>query len=255
MRADFAACSLRATNMDLSVVVRVGTNMSIIRTIYLTARPKGWWVVSRGQARDSSGVYCNSLTEGGARLCPSGLAGSTPQTFPAASRPPASTLPEVQHQVGARLSRFVRFRARRKLRGVMTSVSRVLLSGLLTGPAPGDGPSAPRLCQGYFHPSLDGLSSVPAWSLRRPGGGLSSPLESTATTRPDRTRSCESTRRRHAARIYTALPSWLTCLSAKNDRCKPGMAYRPRWVAAPWETSDYSNPTFSSGVGLTRSDA
>jgi hypothetical protein len=36
----------------------------------------------------------DSLVEGGARLCPSGLAASTPQTFPAASRSPASRLPQ-----------------------------------------------------------------------------------------------------------------------------------------------------------------
>jgi hypothetical protein len=53
-----------------------------------------------GQVRDGSRVHCDSLTEGGARLCPSGLAASTPQTFPAASQSPASRLLGVPHQVG-----------------------------------------------------------------------------------------------------------------------------------------------------------
>jgi hypothetical protein len=55
----------------------------------------------------------------------------------------------VPHQVGARRSRprSVRFEPVRALRGVKTPVPRVLLSGLLTGPTPSDGPGAPRLCQ------------------------------------------------------------------------------------------------------------
>src|SRR5438105_2836653 len=46
---------------------------------------------------DGSRVHCCSLDEGGARLCPSSLATSTPQTFLTASRSPASRLPEVPH--------------------------------------------------------------------------------------------------------------------------------------------------------------
>ena len=41
-----------------------------------------------------SRVHCDSLARGGARRRPSGLAASTPQTFPAASPSPASRLPE-----------------------------------------------------------------------------------------------------------------------------------------------------------------
>jgi hypothetical protein len=106
-----------------------------------------------GQVRDGSRVHCDSLTEGGARLCPSGLAASTPQTFPAASQSPASRLLGVPHQVGARRSRprSVRFEPVRALRGFMTPVPRVLLSGLLTGPTPSDGAGAPRLCQDCSH--------------------------------------------------------------------------------------------------------
>ena len=58
------------------------------------ARPPRW-ERGDGQARDGSRVHCDSIAEGGARLCPSGLAASTPQAFPAASRSPASRLPEV----------------------------------------------------------------------------------------------------------------------------------------------------------------
>jgi hypothetical protein len=106
-----------------------------------------------GQVRDGSRVHCDSLTEGGARLCPSGLAASTPQTFPAASQSPASRLLGVPHQVGARRSRprSVRFEPVRALRGFMTPVPHVLLSGLLTGPTPSDGAGAPRLCQDCSH--------------------------------------------------------------------------------------------------------
>jgi hypothetical protein len=140
-----------------------------------------------GQARDGSRVHCDSLTEGGARLCPSGLAASTPQTFPAASQSPASRLLGVPHQVGARRSRprSARFEPVRALRGFMTPVPHVLLSGLLTGPTPSDGAGAPRLCQDCSHQPqrLPGAScpQLLPGSLRRPsGGGLSPPLESAA---------------------------------------------------------------------------
>jgi hypothetical protein len=105
-----------------------------------------------GQTQDGSRVHCDSLTEGGARLCPSGLAASTPQAFPAASQSPASKLPGVPHQ-GARRSRprSARFEPVRELRGFMTPVPRVLLSGLLTGHTPSDGAGASRLCQDCSH--------------------------------------------------------------------------------------------------------
>ena len=40
---------------------------------------------AQGKIRNGSRVHCGSLVEGGARLCPCGLAASTPQPFPAAS--------------------------------------------------------------------------------------------------------------------------------------------------------------------------
>ena len=45
----------------------------------------------RGKTRDGSRVHCGSLVGVGARLCPCGLAASTPQTFLAAS--PGSSCP------------------------------------------------------------------------------------------------------------------------------------------------------------------
>jgi hypothetical protein len=43
------------------------------------------WIRAAGQDRDGSRVHCGSLDEGGARLCPCGIAASTPQAFLAAS--------------------------------------------------------------------------------------------------------------------------------------------------------------------------
>ena len=40
-----------------------------------------------GRTRDGSRVHCDSLDEGGARLCPCGIATATPQHFTVASRP------------------------------------------------------------------------------------------------------------------------------------------------------------------------
>jgi hypothetical protein len=40
---------------------------------------------TRGKIRNGSRVHCGSLNEGGARLCPCGIAAGTPQPFPAAS--------------------------------------------------------------------------------------------------------------------------------------------------------------------------
>ena len=40
---------------------------------------------TQGRIRNGSRVHCGSLNEGGARLCPCGLAAGTPQPFPAAS--------------------------------------------------------------------------------------------------------------------------------------------------------------------------
>ena len=118
-------------------------------------RPR--WTRGSGQTKDGSRVHCDSLVEGGARLCPNGLATSTPQTFPAASRSPASRLPEVPRPRKARTRRSqptsTRFEPVRVLRGVMASVPRVLLSDLLTGPTTSGSSAAPRLRQDCSHPT------------------------------------------------------------------------------------------------------
>ncbi|MDQ2884174.1 MAG: hypothetical protein M3Y48_24270 [Actinomycetota bacterium] len=70
----------------------------------------------QGETRNGSRVRCDSLVEVGARLCPCGLAASTPQTFLAASLAAhayrlGSSPPT--HSAGARRSRpkSTRFRA------------------------------------------------------------------------------------------------------------------------------------------------
>jgi len=47
---------------------------------------QNWMPAAREPRPGGSRVHCRSLGGGGARLCPSGLATSTPQTFPVASR-------------------------------------------------------------------------------------------------------------------------------------------------------------------------
>ena len=51
------------------------------------ARPTALDAWQQGEDRDGSRVHCDSLDEGGARLCPCGIATATPQHFTVASRP------------------------------------------------------------------------------------------------------------------------------------------------------------------------
>ena len=109
-----------------------------------------------------SRVHCDSLDEGGAQLCPCGLATATPQHFTVASRrtstrPPRSSptartsfrtagcapLPAHIRQVGAG----------EPLRDVVTLVSRVLLSVTLAEPAPSGSTGTSRLCLGRSPPT------------------------------------------------------------------------------------------------------
>src|SRR5262249_62342673 len=59
--------------------------------------------------RDGSRVHCDSLDEGGAQLCPCGIATATPQHFTMASRPtstcPPRSSPPRHDGTGARRSR------------------------------------------------------------------------------------------------------------------------------------------------------
>ena len=155
-----------------------------------------------GKIRDGSRVHCDSLDRGGARLCPSGLAAPTPQTFSAASRSPASRLPKVPHHqhgwLGTHRSQptSTRFRADRALRGFTPSVPRVLLSIPLTGPTPSGSAGTPRLCQSCSRPPRH-LPDQPALSSYRIA----------ATTRRRRSPTSTQTTAPHGARNPRSTPS------------------------------------------------
>jgi hypothetical protein len=51
-----------------------------------SAHPRALAAPENGQDRDGSRVHCDSLSEGGAQLCPCGIATATPQHFTVASR-------------------------------------------------------------------------------------------------------------------------------------------------------------------------
>jgi hypothetical protein len=130
----------------------------------------------------------NPLDEGGAQLCPCGIATTTPQHFTVASRAnchmptrefPISTIsrdgcaPHPAHirQIGAG----------DPLRDVITLVPRVLLFVTLAEPTPSGSTGMSRLCQGCSHPPRH-LPDQAALSytalLRQDGdGGLSPPFE------------------------------------------------------------------------------
>jgi hypothetical protein len=143
-----------------------------------------------GEIRNGSRVHCGSLDEGGARLCPSGIATSTPQTFLVASRaafvyPPRSS-PARHERAGAHRvrPRSTRFEPVSLWKDVTTPVPRVLLSIPLAGPAPSGGTDTSRLCQGRSHPPRHhpGRAALSSADLLRQdnGEGLSPPLEPTA---------------------------------------------------------------------------
>ena len=151
------------------------------------APPAGYG--QQGKTRDSSRVHCGSLAGVGARLCPCGLAASTPQSFLAASlaacayhlgSSPAhilsgcAPLPAQIHQV----------RAGAASRGGHTPVPLVLLSVPLAGPGPSGGTGPSRLCQGCSHPPRHHPDqAAPSFTalLRQDGGeGFPPPLKSTA---------------------------------------------------------------------------
>ena len=139
----------------------------------------------QGKIRNGSRVHCGSLDEGGARLCPCGIAASTPQPFLAAS------LAAHAHRRGSSLSkltgarrvqpRSTRFRAGAASRGCHTPVPRVLLSVPLAEPRPSGSTSRSRRCQGCshpprHHPDQAALSST-ALLRQDQRRGLSPPLE------------------------------------------------------------------------------
>ena len=118
-----------------------------------------------GKSRDGSRVHCDPLDEGGARLCPCGIATATPQHFTVASdrtthesvrSSPTPPRPDraTESGAGARRSRptSARFGAGSVLRDFVTPVPRVLLSVTLAGPAPSGSASTPRRCQDCSRP-------------------------------------------------------------------------------------------------------
>src|SRR5262249_14428529 len=101
----------------------------------------------------------SSLGEGGARLCPSGLAAGTPQAFPAASLAalkdrPGSSPPVMKDRCAPRPAPIRQVRAGARLWDVPTPVPRALLSATLAGHTPSGGADPPRLCQGNLGPGV-----------------------------------------------------------------------------------------------------
>jgi hypothetical protein len=112
----------------------------------------------QGKIQTGSRVHCGSLNGGGARLCPCGIAASTPQPFLAASLAARAdhrgSSPPQPTGTGARRfqPKSARFRAGAASRGCHTPVPHVLLSVPLAGPKPSDSTGPSRHCQGRFHP-------------------------------------------------------------------------------------------------------
>ena len=144
-----------------------------------------------GEDRDGSRVHCDSLDEGGARLCPAAsprLPRSTSPWPPANHHESARSSPPAAHsgaeRVRAAPGPYPPGSSRYGLEGLQTPVPRVLLSVTLAGPAPSGSAGTPRLCQGCSRPPrhLPGQAALSYAALLRQdsGGGLSPPLESTA---------------------------------------------------------------------------
>ena len=121
------------------------------------ARPPRWQRNRDGQDRNGSRVHCDSLSGGGAQLCPCGLATATPQHFTMASqastRMPARKFPAVK-PAGTHRARptSARFEPVYLSRGVITLVPLVLLSATLAGPTPSGSTGPSRLRQGCSRP-------------------------------------------------------------------------------------------------------
>jgi hypothetical protein len=118
------------------------------------------WPADPGrEQRDGSHVHHEPLVEGGAQLCPCGLATATPQTFTVASRPATSTGPGVPRPLrgaGTRRQPAHIHRVRAGgflLRGVTALIPRVHLLDSLAEPAPSGSADASRRCRGCFPPS------------------------------------------------------------------------------------------------------
>src|SRR5215472_8261052 len=111
------------------------------------------------QHRVVPAFHCRSLGGGGARLCPSGLATGTPQTFPMASpdgsRNPPGKFPPPEETAGrtAPGPYLPDFEPVYGLKDVTTPVPRVLLSATLAGPAPSGSTGHVPALSGLLPPS------------------------------------------------------------------------------------------------------
>jgi len=205
----------------------------------------------RGEpAPGGSRVHCDSLAGVGARLCPSGLATATPQTFTVASRActrkPAREFPPHSHASGRAAPGPYPpgFEPVHALKGVMTPVPLVLLSVSLAGPAPSGSTGTSRLCQGCsrpprHHPDQAALSY--SGLLRQAAGeGLSPPLEPQRLTAHSRRRAgatSPATARRWPPPAAPAAPR-----PANRPRpASPARHPRPAWPA-PSPASSCSAP-------------
>ena len=138
-----------------------------------------------------SRVHRDSLAGVGARLCPSGLATTTPQPFtvtsPGRRDNACPEVPAASTRVRTHRARPVstRFKPVNALKGVMTPVPRILLSVSLAGPAPSGSPGHAPAWSGPLPPSpAPPGSGCP--QLPRPAatGRRRRPLTSTRTTAP-----------------------------------------------------------------------
>ena len=127
----------------------------------------------------------NSLDEGGAQLCPCGIAMVTPQHFTMASRAdihmPTRKFPTRPRRNGCapHPAQIHQIGAGEPLRDVVTLVPHVLLFVTLAGPTPSGSTGMSRLCQGCSHPSRH-LPTCTALLRQNGDEGLPPPFELSA---------------------------------------------------------------------------
>jgi hypothetical protein len=142
---------------------------------------------AQGKIRDGSRVHCGSLDEGGARLCPCGIAASTPQPFPAASLAAHAhrrgSSPPRPRRTGAR--RFQPTSTRFELAPDQGAVTRRFLAYSSPSRSPDPDHLAVLARPGFVRaaPTLPGTTRLrlppapPSCCDRNSGEGLSPPLE------------------------------------------------------------------------------
>jgi hypothetical protein len=195
----------------LGVLRRLRPARHVQRSVRLS-RAAGRMPAAGDPRPGGSRVHCRSLGGGGARLCPSGLATSTPQTFPVAYRRAVINAhrkfpPRHYRRDAPRPAQIRQVRAGGVCEGRKAPVPLVLLSATLAGPAPSGSAGTSRLCQGCSRPPRhhpDQAARSFTALLRQDGGeGLSPPLEQTA---PHGAAPHTATRRSPPARNAIVLP-------------------------------------------------